>query len=131
MSKIKYVPENPNIWPPNTDSLFFILASIARSTFLQWYPEVSHFCETTPILLIGTKIDLRRDDQTKRMLGAQGQTPVTAEQGEAVARNIGAKYMECSAKTGAGVQEVFNAALKESLNRKWGKKLKTRRCVVL
>ena len=93
---------------------------------------MAHFCEGTPLLLIGTKIDLRRDEQTKRMLGAQGQTTVTAEHGTAVAKAIGARYMECSAKTGEGVQDVFNAALKESMKGKWGKKLgKSRKCVVL
>jgi len=97
----------------------------------KWYPEVSHFCEDTPLLLVGTKIDLRKDDQTRRMLGAQGQTTVTPEQGVAVARAIGARYMECSAKTGEGVQDVFNAALHESMKGKWSKKFKQRRCVVL
>ena len=65
------------------------------------------------------------------MLGAQGQTTVTPEQGAAVAKTIGARYMECSAKTGEGVQDVFNAALRESMRGKWGKKFKQRRCVVL
>lgn len=97
----------------------------------KWYPEVAHFCEGTPLILVGTKTDLRRDEQTRRMLGAQGQVPVTSEQGAAVAREIGAKYVECSAKTGAGVQEVFNLALKESLKGKWGKIVKQRRCVVI
>lgn len=79
---------------------------------------------------MATKIDLRRDEQTKRMLSAQGQTPITSEQGAAVAREIGAKYIECSAKTGAGVQEVFSLALKESMRGRWGKMVKERRCVV-
>ncbi|OCB83884.1 signal transducer [Sanghuangporus baumii] len=81
----------------------------------KWYPEVAHFCEDTPLVLVGTKIDLRRDDQTRRMLAAQGQSPVTTEAGARVAKEIGAKYVECSAKTGAGVQDVFNLALKETL----------------
>jgi Rho family protein len=80
--------------------------------------------------LVGTKTDLRTDEQTKRMLGAQGQAPITPEQGGNVAREIGAKYVECSAKTGRGVQEVFNLALKESLKGKWGKIVKKRRCVI-
>ena len=97
----------------------------------KWYPEVAHFCEGTPLILVGTKIDLRRDDQTRRMLSAQGQVPVSAEQGANVAKEIGAKYVECSAKTGTGVQDVFNLALKESMKGRWGKMVKHRGCVVL
>jgi Rho family protein len=65
------------------------------------------------------------------MLGAQGQVPVTPDQGGAVAREIGAKYIECSAKTGSGVQDVFNLALRESMKGRWGKMVKQRRCVVV
>ncbi|KAG2746056.1 ras-domain-containing protein, partial [Suillus brevipes Sb2] len=46
----------------------------------KWYPEVAHFCEGTPLILVGTKTDLRRDEQTRRMLGAQGHVPLTPEQ---------------------------------------------------
>ncbi|KAF7796798.1 hypothetical protein EIP86_007982 [Pleurotus ostreatoroseus] len=97
----------------------------------KWYPEVAHFCEGTPLILVGTKTDLRRDEQTRRMLGAQGQTPITPEQGAAVAKEIGAKYIECSAKTGTGVQEVFHLALKESMKGRWGKIVKQRRCILV
>lgn len=97
----------------------------------QWYPEVAHFCEGTPLLLVGTKIDLRKDEQTRRMLAAQGQTTVTAEKGMQVAKEIGAKYIECSAKTGVGVQDVFNLALKESMKGKWTRRIRQQRCNVL
>jgi len=103
----------------------------------KWYPEVSHFCPTTPLILIGTKTDLRQDDHTRRMLSAQGTTPVTPEQGAAVAQEIGARYMECSAKTGDGVTEIFNAALREAcktrfLGRGGGSgKGRGRKCVIL
>ncbi|KAG1754132.1 hypothetical protein EDD22DRAFT_1000997 [Suillus occidentalis] len=53
-------------------------------------PSGTHFCEGTPLILVGTKTDLRRDEQTRRMLGAQGQVLVTPEQGGTVAREIGA-----------------------------------------
>lgn len=66
------------------------------------------------------------------MLAAQGQTPVMPEQGAKVAEEIGAKYIECSAKTGNGVPAVFNLALKESMKNKWGKMMiRRRRCVLL
>ena len=64
------------------------------------------------------------------MLGAQGQTPVSPEQGAEVAKEIGAKYIECSAKTGVGVQEVFHLALRESMRGKWSKIGKRRACIV-
>jgi len=64
------------------------------------------------------------------MLGAQGQTPVSSEQGAEVAKEIGAKYIECSAKTGVGVQEVFHLALRESMRGKWGKISKRAPCIV-
>ncbi|KDR71760.1 hypothetical protein GALMADRAFT_253509 [Galerina marginata CBS 339.88] len=99
----------------------------------KWYPEVSHFCPSTPLLLIGTKTDLRSDSTTTRMLSAQGQVPITPEQGAAVAKDIGAGYRECSAKTGKGVKEVFDTALRESFRGRWGRtvNLKQRKCVVM
>ena len=65
------------------------------------------------------------------MLAAQGQTPVSQESGASVAREIGAKYIECSAKTGSGVQDVFNLALREGMRGKWGKMVKQSRCMSL
>lgn len=84
----------------------------------QWYPEMSHFCEDVPLVLVCTKTDLRRDQTTLQLMGAQGTKPITPEEGEKVAREIGAKrYMECSAKEGTGVREVFDAAIRESLKK--------------
>ncbi|TFK95593.1 signal transducer [Pterulicium gracile] len=120
---------------PESDVILIVFSvdfptSLANVTD-KWYPEVAHFCEGTPLVLVATKTDLRRDDQTRRMLSAQGQAPVTPEQGGAVAREIGAKYIECSAKTGQGVQDVFNLALKDSMRgKRWGK-MKQRRCIIL
>jgi len=63
------------------------------------------------------------------MLSAQGQVPVTPEHGAAVAKEIGALYKECSAKTGKGVKDVFEAALQETLKGSWGRRAK--KCVIL
>ena len=79
--------------------------------FGQWYPEVLHFCPTTPIILVGLKSDLRNKRTCIDLLRAQGLTPVTQEQGNAVAAKIGAQYMECSSKELVGVDEVFDKAI--------------------
>lgn len=45
------------------------------------------------------------------MLKTQGLTPVTTEQGLAVAKKMGAQYMECSSKEMTGVEDIFERAL--------------------
>lgn len=102
---------------------------------LQWYPEMAHFCENVPLLLVCTKTDLRNDPTTLSLMGSQGTRPVSAQEGEKMARDIGAKrYLECSAKEGRGVREVFDAAIRESMKGKGlGMRLggKGKKCVVL
>jgi Rho family protein len=95
---------------------------------------MSHFCETVPLLLICTKTDLRNDPQTLSLMAAQGTTPITPLEGEKVAKEIGARrYLECSARDGRGVREVFDAAVREGLRGRGGlgKLGKGKKCVVL
>lgn len=77
----------------------------------QWYPEVLHFCPYTPLVLVGLKSDLRYKKTCIDMLKTQGLTPVTTEQGMAVAKKMGAQYMECSSKEMRGVDEIFEQAI--------------------
>ena len=78
---------------------------------IQWYPEVLHFCPTTPIILVGLKSDLRYKRTCIDLLKTQGLTPVTPAQGQGVASRMGAIYMECSSKEMNGVEEVFEKAI--------------------
>jgi Ras family protein A len=77
----------------------------------QWYPEVLHFCPTTPIILCGLKSDLRQNKTCIELLKAQGLAPITPEQGRAVAAKMNAVYMECSAKERVGVDDIFDSAI--------------------
>lgn len=41
----------------------------------KWYPELKHHCPEAPIILVGTKIDLRDDRETLSALSEQGLSP--------------------------------------------------------
>ncbi|XP_050970903.1 ras-related C3 botulinum toxin substrate 1-like [Labeo rohita] len=84
---------------------------------VRWYPEVRHHCPDTPIILVGTKLDLRDDKDTIEELKKNKQTPVIYRQGQAVAKEIAAvKYLECSASTQIGLKTVFDEAVRAALN---------------
>jgi cell division control protein 42 len=62
-----------------------------------------------PCLIVGTQVDLRDDSQVIEKLGRQKQRPVSSEQGDRLARELGAvKYVECSALTQKGLKNVFD-----------------------
>lgn len=60
---------------------------------------------------MGLKSDLRTKRACIELLKTQGLTPVTSEQGQAVAHRMGAAYIECSSKEMRGVDEVFELAV--------------------
>ncbi|KAF2793643.1 GTP-binding protein-like protein rho4 [Melanomma pulvis-pyrius CBS 109.77] len=100
---------------PETDILFVCFAidcpNSLENVMDKWYPEVLHFCPTTPIMLLGLKSDLRNKKNCIELLKTQGLTPVTPEQGRVVARKMGAVYMECSSKEQDGVEDIFDMAV--------------------
>ncbi|KAJ5265830.1 hypothetical protein N7524_006848, partial [Penicillium chrysogenum] len=104
---------------PETDLLFVCFAidcpASLENVVDKWYPEVLHFCPTTPIILVGLKSDLRNKRTCIELLKTQGLTPITPEQGENVAQRMGATYAECSSKEMRGVDEVFAKAVDEAI----------------
>ncbi|KAI8818108.1 GTP-binding protein rho1 [Fimicolochytrium jonesii] len=89
----------------------------------KWISEVLHFCAGLPIILVGCKKDLRHDPKTIEELRKTHQSPVTPDEGHAVAQKISAwKYLECSARTNEGVREVFEHATRAALTMTRGRK---------
>ncbi|KAI9270406.1 small GTPase-binding protein [Phascolomyces articulosus] len=82
----------------------------------RWLPEVTHFCENVPKLLVGTKIDLREDQGRIAQLNALGHRLITSEEGDRLAKEIGARYYECSAKRNQYVKEVIEAATRTAMS---------------
>ena len=98
----------------------------------KWISEVLHFCQNLPIILVGCKKDLRHDPKIIEELRKTSQRPVTPEEGMAVASKIGAvRYLECSAKTGEGVREVFEHATRAALIQKPRGSRSKSKCLVL
>ncbi|GMN35829.1 hypothetical protein TIFTF001_005564 [Ficus carica] len=77
----------------------------------KWIPELRHYAPGVPIILVGTKLDLRDDKQF--FVDHPGAVPITTAQGEELRKLIGAPaYIECSSKTQQNVKAVFDAAIK-------------------
>ncbi|KAF7649511.1 hypothetical protein LDENG_00140440, partial [Lucifuga dentata] len=94
-----------------------------------WYPEVRHHCPSTPIILVGTKLDLRDDKETIEKLKEKKLAPITYPQGLALAKETEAvKYLECSALTQRGLKTVFDEAIRAVLSPKPTKKKKKDPC---
>ncbi|ELR21889.1 GTPase cRac1B, putative [Acanthamoeba castellanii str. Neff] len=106
---------------PQTD-VFLICFSVTSPPSYEnarnkWNAEIMHHCPTAPKLLIGTKTDLRSDADTITRLADKHMQPIQAEQGERLAKEIGAhKYVECSARTQQGLKNVFDEAIRVVLN---------------
>lgn len=80
--------------------------------YFQWVPEITHHCQKTPFLLVGTQIDLRDDAATIEKLAKNKQKPISFEQGEKLAKELKAvKYVECSALTQVSVCVVNEVLL--------------------
>uniref|UniRef100_A0A6B2LLA8 Uncharacterized protein n=1 Tax=Arcella intermedia TaxID=1963864 RepID=A0A6B2LLA8_9EUKA len=105
---------------PQTDVFVCAFSVVAPSSFenvkTKWQPEVTHHCPNTPIVLVGTKVDLRENVGTLEKLSSKNQAPISFTQGVEMAKEINAiKYVECSALTHTGVKEVFEEAVRAVL----------------
>ena len=57
---------------------------------VQWYPEISHHAPNIPIILVGTKLDLRDDPKTLNGLREKRMAPISYPQGIQRSKEIGA-----------------------------------------
>ena len=97
----------------------------------RWVPEVRHFCEQCPLILVGCKKDLRNDPQVISELAMTKEKPISFHAGAKLAADVEADaYMECSAKTREGVQDLFIHAARLSL-RKPARIRPRHRCLLL
>jgi len=102
---------------PGTDVFLICFSLFSPESFenvtKKWYKEITEHAPDTPIILVGTKLDLRGKQEAVQSLKENNQEPVTTEKGQSLANKIGAKkYLECSALTQEGLAKVFEEAVK-------------------
>jgi len=107
---------------PQTDVFLVCFSVISRSSFenvkTKWVPEIQHHAPNVPILLIGTKSDLRKDDQTISQLNSRGQKMVENSEADSMKKEIGAvSFKECSALTQEGLKQVFDEAIRAAMSK--------------
>jgi len=97
----------------------------------KWLPEKDAHNKDSPYVVVGTKTDLRNDAQAcKDLLSSSGKTPVHCEDVDATPFAGCKKIMECSAKTGDGVNDVFNQIIQAAVRAKIGGG-KDKKCEIL
>lgn len=102
---------------PQTDVFLICFSIVSPPSFdnvkAKWFPEIEHHAPNVPIILVGTKLDLRDDRNTTDALRSKKMEPVSYAQALAVAKEIKAhKYLECSALTQRNLKSVFDEAIR-------------------
>ncbi|CAO3666504.1 unnamed protein product [Umbelopsis vinacea] len=85
------------------------------STIIKVASRSDSFLRKDPIDLGWHEIDLRKNEKRISDLNAIGHNLISYEEGTRLARDIGAKYFECSAKENINVNGVIHAATLEAL----------------
>ncbi|KAJ6460208.1 rho family small GTP binding protein cdc42 [Mycena sanguinolenta] len=121
--------------------VFLICFSVGLPASLErvktkWLADAQYHCPGVACVIAATQIDLRGPDiDTDANSGEtrEGRRElITTAQGEELAREIKAvKYVECSAKTREGVQDVFDAVVAAAVQNLHAPQKHRRRCVVL
>ncbi|GJQ67336.1 putative tumor susceptibility [Trypoxylus dichotomus] len=114
---------------PNT-TCFLLCYSINSKTSYdnirtKWAPEVRHHMPHAPLILVGTKSDLRDVDDPNIQL-------VSATKGENLARQIRAEsYLECSAQRLIGLDEIITEAVRARMKKPEEIKKQNPNCVLV
>jgi len=94
---------------PGTDCFILCFALNNPESFTnvkeKWMPEIREHCPGVPVVLVGTKLDLRTETNAKEC--------ISTETGKQLAKEIGAAaYIECSARTQQNLKTVFETVIK-------------------
>ncbi|EMS16396.1 Ras family protein [Entamoeba histolytica HM-3:IMSS] len=107
---------------PCTD-VFIVLFSITDPDSYNhveelWKPELQLYCSDVPIILVGSCAEVRKTPEKINSLAEQGITLISQEQGEAMAKRIGAvEYIEWNDSGKEDVDFIFEEAIRACLKK--------------
>lgn len=82
---------------------------------LFFFVLVGLFAQGIPFILVGTKLDLRDDQDAVKRLAERRQMPVSFSEAQGLASDLDAyRYLECSALTQHGLKQVGRAVVRET-----------------
>ncbi|KAM9946209.1 hypothetical protein ACTFIT_004509 [Dictyostelium discoideum] len=121
---------------PQTDVFLICFSIISQSSFenvsTKWFKEVNHHAPGVPIVLVGTKQDIRNDNDSIKKLKERNIELVPYEKGLEKAKEINAIYLEASALTQRGVKNVFDQCIRSVIYpNKLNKKPKKKTCTIM
>ena len=106
-----------------TDVFLFVFNVASRDSLdelkTKWLPEVRAVCPNAPLVLVGTKSDLRDDAEMCARMRESGRSFVSTSEAEIFAERIGAAcYVECSAMFHRNVRSAFEKAIRAAMTAK-------------
>jgi len=89
----------------------------------KWFPEVRRQNPDVPLLLVGTKSDIRDNEKQLEELSSKGIEIVTWKQGVKLAKELNCiTYIECSAIQSKGFMDIFGQTILTIVNVRKNKK---------
>ena len=109
---------NEEEYEPQSDVVVIVCAIDSPESFKTAEKDLLQKAKTQlpgkPVIIVGTKTDLRKDEGSIQRLAAKNEHPVTLKEGMKLAKRAGIQnYVECSAKELGSVKAVFGEVLKE------------------
>ncbi|TRX89514.1 hypothetical protein FHL15_009558 [Xylaria flabelliformis] len=105
------------------DAVFLCFSVDSERSFnnarTQWTTQIRRYTRGAPLILVGTKTDQRVGASLWAPLYPHLDSKITATEGTMTATEIGAiKYVECSAKTGQGINGVLEEGVRAVFHRR-------------
>lgn len=116
---------------PGTDVFLVCYSVVDPESFVnaskKWLPELKTTAQPVPTILVGTKLDLKNNEE---YLDEKNITPVETSEGEKCREEMGLySFIETSALTQKNLKEVFDTAIVAVLKEREGKTEKKKKSI--